>query len=562
MKNDGEKDESKIDPEPLLVDEDNSLSVFPSIGDSPNSEDNSVPAESKEDNHEQLSKGALLMKSSNLLLPYTLFTIIDSSDAIISGLLLSSLGGDELSSGSIISSVQAFAIALGTGIVDSVAIVVGEAAGAKNPRLAGTAYQQACLLGLGNTALVILPLVLVGPLIKALGQPEEVIGPTEDFFRAYVISLPIYTVAVVSQKFAMNVHKPYLVTGVATLSQGLMLLSSYGLALGKFGLPRLGTAGIGCGYIVKATANVLVLSACFKFSKYFQSYQLTQRRERPEWLPVLKKLWKIGWPMTTQSSAQLFILLVNSILMGTLGTNNLSAAQIASQNTFYPLILVAALTPTCTTFISQTYGAKRYIDMKNMGNSALLTSGVIGVLTLTLFASIPKPLTSIYIDVNDPANAEIVSTAKDLLIISGISVTADALQKVAGGILAGMEDTKFIMGVRLANLLIFGLLISYVAGFSLDFGIEGIAAAQAIGLTTTSAMLLYRWNSKSNSYAPAKPEEDKETCRSRVTQLGKNFTKLFSSSNTQESDPLLNSVNARPKPNYQQLESKSITPRR
>ena len=90
--------------------------------------------------------------------------------------------------------------------------------------------------------------------------------------------------------------------------------------------------------------------------------------------------------------------------------------------------------------------------------------------------------------------SNVISISSSLLIIAAFFQLSDGVQVVGLGALRGVKDVKIPTIITLFAYWVVGLPMSYVFGFKLNLGVEGIWYGLSLGLTIAAVFLLWRFN--------------------------------------------------------------------
>jgi multidrug resistance protein, MATE family len=115
------------------------------------------------------------------------------------------------------------------------------------------------------------------------------------------------------------------------------------------------------------------------------------------------------------------------------------------------------------------------------------------VLTALLMLLAPHALISAFIDVNDPANAKVISLAVTFLAFAALFQIFDGGQAVASGMLRGLHDTTIPMIYAAIAYWGVGLPLSVGLGFWLGMEGAGVWLGLLCGLATAALLLISRW---------------------------------------------------------------------
>ena len=105
-------------------------------------------------------------------------------------------------------------------------------------------------------------------------------------------------------------------------------------------------------------------------------------------------------------------------------------------------------------------------------------------------------IVSLYIDIHDPANAEIISLALAMLTVATISQILDAVQKITCGALQGLQDTRIPVLLNIPAFWFIGLTSGYLLSFYFNLGGVGLWIGQSIGVAVAASLFLIRWQQK------------------------------------------------------------------
>lgn len=434
-----------------------------------------------------------------LALPMAGTQLITMGSGFLCMTMLATLGHEVLAASALIFSISISLVVSGFSFLFSLCILVGHAYGAKDYLAIGGLVQQSWALALLLSIPIMLIFWYIYPLLIFFGQNVAIAKIVEEFMHANIWRVvPLY-LAVCNQQLCYGVHKQKIDLIANILGVIVLLLSAYMLIFGKFGCPALGAAGLGYAISLQALFYFLFTTSCLVFMKDFKSFKLFQFRFHQHWND-LARLFKIGWPISVQISGEMLSFTVCSIFIGWLSTNALAAAQIIFQYEFLIVVPYFALSQAGGILIGQAFGSKQFSDIKNIGYSCLHVAIVISILVGVLFISFPKPFTSLYLNINNPVNAPIVYLASILFIVLALSQILDAIRHVLIGILRGLFDSRYPMFVSLASIWLFGIPLSYLLAFPLQWGVVGIMIGSTIGMLIGMIILLFRWRKLSEKF--------------------------------------------------------------
>jgi len=114
-----------------------------------------------------------------------------------------------------------------------------------------------------------------------------------------------------------------------------------------------------------------------------------------------------------------------------------------------------------------------------------------GVAALAIWI-VPLAICRLYVDVDDPANRDLVAIALPLLLIAGLFQIADGVQTIAAGALRGYRDTAVPMALAALGYWGTGFAGGWALAFPLGHGPVGLWWGLAIGLLAVATLLTLR----------------------------------------------------------------------
>ncbi len=284
---------------------------------------------------------------------------------------------------------------------------------------------------------------------------------------------------------------PRIIMFVSLLSIPLTFCANYVLIYGKFGLPKLGIAGIGYAGSIIMWVMFLLL---FLYTK--QHYQLKQfvtfKFIKYEANKIIT-LFKVGTPSGIIFVLDSGIFLISAIMMGYFGVNSLASYQIAMQCASIAYNIPLAISVVTGLLVGQSVSAK---DLSQITRYSYLGFGmalVTSLLIVLLFIITPETLVRLFVNVQDSSFAEINQLAKSFLTVAALFLCFDAIQAVATGILKGFNDTFIPMLIFIVCYCFIGLGSVYYLAFYLKIGALGIWYGLTIGIFSVGVILSLRF---------------------------------------------------------------------
>ncbi len=310
-------------------------------------------------------------------------------------------------------------------------------------------------------------------ILSLFGQDPQLIKLTPSYFHYAAFSmLPILIGAVIYQ-FYTGIGYPRFILFTSLVSMPTIILLSYGFILGKFGLPKLALAGVTCsGLIVQSTVCICIL-IYMTFAKSLSKYRIFSGSFLPNW-HLCKNILFLGFPIGLQFGGELAAMTAATYFMGHFGVAALAASQIVSQYTMLVIMISLGLSQALSILISEAYGKKDGMMIKQYLTSALIVLSGVFIIILMIFILTPEYLVKFFNNENNPNNVYITHLAIIFFAISGVTLFADGIRNLFSGGLRGLHDSKSPMKSGIFCLWIISLPLSYLIAFKLHGGPIGL----------------------------------------------------------------------------------------
>jgi putative MATE family efflux protein len=280
---------------------------------------------------------------------------------------------------------------------------------------------------------------------------------------------------------------PLILVGIIN---AINVLMNYLLMFGPGPFPALGLDGAAIGTVIArglgATAGIVLFYSGRNIIK------LKGFDYRPNW-QMFKDILGIGVPSGLQGIArnltQIFVLrIVTATPAAAFGA---AALAIGSQIESLATMPVLGINVAATALIGQSLGAWQVDEAKRRGAVAIGFS-ILVMLVLSLPMLIFAPQLVILFEPS--ANPTILSAGTAYLRIDGLSYIFVAIAMVTNGALRGAGDTIPGLMVTIIGRWFVTIPLAFVLALVLDFGINGVWIAIAIGNVVQGSLILVRWS--------------------------------------------------------------------
>jgi len=406
-------------------------------------------------------------------------------------LFVGRLGSVELAGVGLASSVLFEILIVAVGVVSMVAVIAAEARGAGNPEGVRHAVRQGFLVAL----ILGIPGTLIGwnlaPVLAMTGQDPQVVEFADRYLRAAAWFITPYLLFVVLRSFLAALSRAGSVMVVTVAAIGVNAVLTYGLVFGRLGMPAFGVAGAGWATTITVWLMLAALALHTVTSRYFRPFRLYAAGLRID-SRLLKNIFRLGTPAGGIALLESGMFVAVSIFMGILGASWLAANQIMFNVLAVGFMMALAVGEASSVRVAHNAGAG---SPRGVRRSAMCGVGL-GTVSMLISAAVllafPRQIVSVFLDVGDIGNAQVVTHAVVLAGIAALFQLFDGLQAVASRALRGMKDTLVPMWIASVGYWIFGVIGGWALGFPLGYGARGVWWGLALGLMVTAMALLWR----------------------------------------------------------------------
>ncbi len=327
---------------------------------------------------------------------------------------------------------------------------------------------------------------LIIPLMYRMGQPVEVVDAAIPYYKMLIYSLPFIMLFFSFKQFLEGVGNTKAETVVTILSNISNCLFNWLFIYGNLGCPEMGVEGAGFGTLLARVVSPVLVISYFLWNKTFRSY-LNEFTWSDFSLSTIGRLLRMGIPISFQMFLEASAFVGTSIMMGWLGTQAISANQIAGTLGNCSFMIILSLGAATTIRISHAYGRRDVDEVALAGKASyhlvLMWCALCAVLYISLRHIIPLLFTS---------NAEVIAIASDLMFFIAMYQLSDGLQNASVSILRGLQDVKIIIPIAFLSYWVLNLPVGYFFGFVLGMGPSGLFLGFTFGLSSAAVLMILR----------------------------------------------------------------------
>ncbi len=334
------------------------------------------------------------------------------------------------------------------------------------------------------------------------GIDSTICAIAQDFFNSFVYGVPALLWLTCDQQFALGIGKLNI---PLITSLGCLLLN---MAIGfPLALTGMGLSGLGHGVSISAWITLIGLRLYFLVrKKEFGEYYLFKINFK-ELFKYHKNEIKLALSMGVQVLVEWGNLFAISLMAGSIGTQVLIAIEPSFQLMNIFNLMLFAVSQVCSAKISNYLGnsekalragnnALANLYRKNtqiIGNTCITIGIASAILTSIFFVSIPRELSSLFIDITNPANYEATVCAQSFLIINGLGLLVDSARLIMTGALSAYGDIIIPTLINFIATCLIGLPSGYLLTKFLDWGANWLFITRDVSILLASLALAYKW---------------------------------------------------------------------
>ncbi|HHU57623.1 MAG TPA: MATE family efflux transporter [Bacteroidales bacterium] len=407
-------------------------------------------------------------------------------------LMVGQLGATHLAAVALANNIFVVGMMFGIGLITAVTPLAGKAFGGGDRLTAVSWLKQAAYIHPSIALLQTALMAAVGLAMPYMGQPEEVVQVAFPYYMVLVGTLLPMNFFFIYKQYAEGLGNTRIAMLITLGSNVINIVLNYILIYGKAGFPAMGIMGAGYATLISRIFMPLAFTLLFFSLKFFKPERQLWRQTRFHFREAWYML-KIGVPIGGQYIVEMLTFSLGSIMMGWMGERPLAAHQIVMSLVSFTYMVSAGFAAATTVKVSQFRGQKNLLAMKRSAHASLHMVLVFMSLSLTAFLLLRFKIPALFVP--DP---ETVAIAGGLMLVGGLFQLFDGVQVVTLGALRGLEDVKTPMIMLVIAYFPIALPVSYVAGFVLDWGPQGVWMGYMVGLMVVGTQLLLRFRYKVN----------------------------------------------------------------
>lgn len=376
------------------------------------------------------------------------------------------------------------AVVGGQGVIMALDPVIAQAVGARDDEAVARGVQRGLVLAVVLSVLTSLALFPAGPVLRALGQPDDVIPGAAAFIRASIPGLLPYFVFVAFRQAlqAFAALRPILIAVVVGNLCNVAL--NYLLIFGNAGFPAMGVVGSSIASTISRWVMMLTLGVLAW--RLLRPYVVPLRAQVFDAAPIARML-RLGVPIGIHMVLEVGSFGIILLLMGWLGTIPLAAHEITITLASLTYMVPLGTASAAAVLVGHAIGRGDAEGARREASAALVCGVGFMALTAVAFLAFPMALARLFTDA-----PSVLAISVALIPVAGVFQIFDGVQGVSSGILRGCGDTRIPMIMNFVGFIMIGVPLGAWLGLGTRLGPAGLWWGLVAGLVVVAITLALR----------------------------------------------------------------------
>ena len=323
--------------------------------------------------------------------------------------------------------------------------------------------------------------------VHRMGQPEELLPLIRPYFLLQLTSLVFVMMFNSFKQFADGITDTKTSMWIMLSANLLNIIGNSLLIYGVWGLPALGLTGAWISTLASRIFMFVAFAILFFRKQSYRRYLVGYHRTTYN-TGDLKVLNRMGMMVGLQMGMETALFSISGVMIGWLGTVPLAAHQVVASISTLGFMVYYGVGSAVSIRVSNFFGRG---DIAGVRRATLAGTHLLGLLAISVsvfFLLVREHIGWLYTSSEDVVNLVAV-----LMVILVFYQFGDSLQIIFANALRGVADVTSMAVISFIGYFVIALPVSYICGFVLDWGIEGIWVGYPVGLTLTGGMMSWRF---------------------------------------------------------------------
>jgi MATE family multidrug resistance protein len=395
------------------------------------------------------------------------------------------LGATYMAASGVSNSVYFLFILLAMGTIFSVSPLVSEALGEKHEWKAIGIMRSATGVTLVLSVLFYVIMLVVVANFALFREGENITVMAQKFLRILNYSTPMLLLFTLGKQFMDGLGRTKVSMAITLVGLVCNVFLNWILIYGKLGCPALGIEGAAIATATSRTIMCVGLWIYILQDKQVKQLVHEYHAQKAESKSYIKPILEIGVPSGLQMFFEVGAFSAAQIMSGWISELSLASYQVAISLASITFMMASGLAAAGTIMTGFAFGARDKEGLRMAGNTVYIFTAIAQAFFACVFLIFNKQLPGLY-----TSNAEVMSTASDLILFAALFQLSDGFQVVGAGILRGMQDVKIPSVIAFTSYWIIMVPACYLLAFNAGLQVTGIWIGFVIGLSV-AALLMY-----------------------------------------------------------------------
>lgn len=323
--------------------------------------------------------------------------------------------------------------------------------------------------------------------VHRMGQPEELLPLIRPYFLLQLTSLVFVMMFNSFKQFADGITDTKTSMWIMLSANLLNIIGNSLLIYGVWGLPALGLTGAGISTLASRIFMFVAFAILFFRKQSYRRYLVGYHRTTYN-TGDLKVLNRMGMMVGLQMGMETALFSISGVMIGWLGTVPLAAHQVVASISTLGFMVYYGVGSAVSIRVSNFFGRGDIAGVRRATLAGTHLLGLLAILVSVFFLLVREHIGWLY-----TSSEEVVNLVAVLMVILVFYQFGDSLQIIFANALRGVADVTSMAVVSFIGYFVIALPVSYICGFVLDWGIEGIWVGYPVGLTLTGGMMCWRF---------------------------------------------------------------------
>jgi putative MATE family efflux protein len=379
------------------------------------------------------------------------------------------------------------AMGLGTGVQ----IIVARRLGENQPAAVGKIVNQALLVGLAFSLLLIAFFQWGSPaLLKLMIQSQQVHQATCTYLAWRSIDIPIMFIIYILRGFYNGIGENKIIIGSTLGMAFINFIFNYALIFGHFGFPKMGIAGAALATVISLSGALLIMLAHLFYKKHPQTFKLKLNFFLNS--SVTQELLSLSGPTIVQHLASLAAFFFMMACIEKMGERALAVSEVTKGLYIFLMVPTWGFTTAVATMVSNLQGQNKTHLVLPTVQKIIGFSFLFSIFIASLLLLVPESLLKIYTN-----ETVIIHLAMPLTVILVMALLMYSVSGVILSAIIGLGATRFALLAEIITIIIY---VSYIywAAVILNAGLTVIWLCELlymliIGVISWSYLRLGNW---------------------------------------------------------------------